>query len=88
VVKHRIHSMMIPIPVFLDGEFKTVRVLDESGKALEEEVEFPDVGTYRVYAYPHPETITFSKSIVQLLRVILARKNGIITIGFLRMPQT
>jgi len=69
VVKHRIHSMMIPIPVFLDGEFKTVRVLDESGKALEEEVEFPDVGTYRVYAYPHPETITLPRYIKGVRRV-------------------
>jgi len=69
VVKHRIHSMMIPIPVFLDGEFKTVKVLEESGKALEEDVEFADVGTYRVYAYPHPETITLPRYIKGVRRV-------------------
>ncbi len=69
VVKHRIHSMMIPIPVFIDGEFKTISVLDESGKALEEEVEFPDIGTYRVYAYPHPETITLPRYIKGVRRV-------------------
>lgn len=63
VVKHRIHSMEMDIPVFLDGEFKTVRLFDESGKALEEEFEFPVIGRYWVYAYPHPETITLPKYI-------------------------
>lgn len=61
VVKHRIHSMISPIPVFLDGEYKTVNLFDESGKALEEETEFHGLGKYWVYAYPHPETITPSK---------------------------
>ena len=63
VVKHRIHSMLMDIPVFLDGEYKTVRLFDESGRALEEEVDFPGIGRYRVYAYPHPETITLPKYI-------------------------
>ncbi|KUK07274.1 MAG: hypothetical protein XD48_0450, partial [Archaeoglobus fulgidus] len=58
VVKHRIHSMEMEIPVFLDGEFRTVKLFEESGKALEEEFEFPVIGKYWVYAYPHPETIT------------------------------
>ena len=61
VVKHRIHSMEIDIPMFLDGAFTTVRLFEESGKALEEEVDFPDIGTYGVYAYPHPETITLPR---------------------------
>ncbi len=69
VVKHRIHSMLIPVPVFIDGKFKVVKVLEESGKNLEEDVEFPDVGTYRVYAYPHPETITLPKYIKGVKRV-------------------
>lgn len=58
VVKHRIHSMTMDIPMFLDGKFTTVRLFEDSGIALEEDVEFRDVGKYRVYAYPHPETIT------------------------------
>ncbi|MDH4269458.1 MAG: saccharopine dehydrogenase NADP-binding domain-containing protein [Dehalococcoidia bacterium] len=58
VVKHRIHSMKMDIPVFLDGKFTAVKLFEESGRALEEEAEFQNVGTYRVYAYPHPETIT------------------------------
>lgn len=58
VVKHRLHSMMIDIPVFLGGKYTTVKLFAESGKALEEEADFPDVGRYWVYAYPHPETIT------------------------------
>jgi len=63
VVKHRIHSMMIRIPMFLDGKFTTVSLFEDSGKALEEEVDFHEVGRYRVYAYPHPETITLPKYI-------------------------
>jgi saccharopine dehydrogenase (NAD+, L-lysine-forming) len=61
VVKHRIHSMQMDIPMFLDGRFKKVRMFENSGKRLEEEVDFRDVGRYRVYAYPHPETITLPK---------------------------
>ncbi len=69
VVKHRIHSMMIGVPVFLDGKFKTVNLFEESGRALEEEVDFHDVGKYRVYAYPHPETITLPRYIKGVKRV-------------------
>jgi len=69
VVKHRIHSMMIGVPVFLDGKFKTVSLFEESGKALEEEVDFHDVGKYGVYAYPHPETITLPRYIKGVKRV-------------------
>jgi len=69
VVKHRIHSMIIDVPMFLDGKFTTVNIFEESGKALEEEVEFRDVGKYRVYAYPHPETITLPRYIKGVKRV-------------------
>lgn len=69
VVKHRIHSMKIDVPMFLDGKFTTVRLFEESGRSLEEEVEFRDVGTYSVYAYPHPETITLPKCLKGIKRV-------------------
>jgi saccharopine dehydrogenase (NAD+, L-lysine-forming) len=69
VVKHRIHSMKMDIPVFLDCRFSTVRLFEDSGKALEEEAEFRDVGTYRVYAYPHPETITLPHYLKGVKRV-------------------
>jgi len=69
VIKHRIHSMMIDVPMFLDGKYTTVRLFEDSGRALEEEVEFRDVGTYRVYAYPHPETITLPRCFKDLKRV-------------------
>ncbi|MBC7195432.1 MAG: hypothetical protein H5U37_07235 [Caldisericia bacterium] len=69
VVKHRIHSMISPIPVFLDGEYKTVNLFDESGKSLEEETEFHGLGKYLVYAYPHPETMTLPKYIKGVKRV-------------------
>jgi saccharopine dehydrogenase (NAD+, L-lysine-forming) len=69
VVKHRIHSMKMDIPMFLDGAFTTVRLFEESGRALEEAVDFRDVGTYRVYAYPHPETITLPRHLKDVKRV-------------------
>ena len=69
VVKHRIHSMSIDIPMFLDGKFTTVKIFEDSGRALEEETEFRDVGTYSVYAYPHPETITLPKYLKGVKRV-------------------
>lgn len=69
VIKHRIHSMSIGVPVFLDGELKTVKFFGESAKALEEETYFQGIGTYRVYVYPHPETITLPKYIKGLKRV-------------------
>ncbi len=69
VVKHRIHSMKMDIPMFLDSKFTTVNLFEDSGKSLEEEVEFQDVGTYSVYAYPHPETITLPKFLKGIKRV-------------------
>lgn len=69
VVKHRIHSMKMDIPVFLDGKLKTVQLFEESGKALEESCEFPGVGVYPVYAYPHPETLTLPQHIKGVKRV-------------------
>jgi len=69
VVKHRIHSMKMGIPMFLKGRFTTVRMFEESGRALEEDVDFADVGRYRVYAYPHPETITLPKHLKGVKRV-------------------
>ena len=60
VIKHRIHGMTMDIPVF-DKELKTVKFFGESGKAMIQEVEFPDLGTYKVFPYPHPETITLPK---------------------------
>lgn len=58
VIKHRIHAMTNDVPVFVDGAFRDVRLLEPSGAEFVEETEFRDVGTYPVYPYPHPETIT------------------------------
>ncbi|MFX1560471.1 MAG: saccharopine dehydrogenase family protein, partial [Promethearchaeota archaeon] len=63
VVAHRIHSMISPIPMFLNGEYTTVDYFDESGKALREDVDFHQIGTYTCYPYPHPETVTLPKYI-------------------------
>ena len=69
VVKHRIHSMKMDIPMFLNGQSTTVKLFEESGRALEEEADFQNVGTYRVYAYPHPETITLPHYLKGVKRV-------------------
>ncbi len=37
--------------------------------SLEEDVDFPGVGTYKVYPYPHPETITLPRYIKGLRNV-------------------
>ncbi len=58
VVAHRIHSILADIPMYLDGKFTTVKYFEESGMALEEDIDFHLLGTYRCYPYPHPETIT------------------------------
>jgi saccharopine dehydrogenase (NAD+, L-lysine-forming) len=60
--------MTSDIPVFLDGRFVSVRMLEPSGQELVEETEFRDVGTCPVYPYPHPETITLPRHIPHLRR--------------------
>lgn len=61
VIKHRIHAMTSDIPLFVDGEFIKVRMLEESGRKYWAETEFKNVGTLPVYPYPHPETITMPR---------------------------
>lgn len=63
VIKHRIHSMLIDIPVFDNGKLRSVKFLEENGESLIEEVEFPELGKFKVYPYPHPETITLPRYI-------------------------
>ncbi len=63
VVAHRIHSMISPIPMYLNGKHTTVDYFEESGVALRQDVEFHQIGTYTCYPYPHPETITLPKYI-------------------------
>lgn len=61
VIKHRIHAMTNDVPVYVDGEFRNVRLLEESGQEFVVDTHFESVGTYPVYPYPHPETITLPK---------------------------
>jgi saccharopine dehydrogenase (NAD+, L-lysine-forming) len=68
VIKHRIHAMLNDIPLFIDGDFITVRQLDESGREYTVETEFHEIGRYPVYPYPHPETITLPRHIPGLQR--------------------
>jgi saccharopine dehydrogenase (NAD+, L-lysine-forming) len=69
VIAHRFHSMTIEIPIFIDGEFKTVTFFGEEGQALIEEVDFAKIGRYTVYPYPHPEIITLPKYLKGVKRV-------------------
>ncbi len=69
VIEHRFHAMESEIPVFLDGRFTNVKMLEESGQALVEETEFKDIGTYPVYPYPHAETITLPRYLAGVRRV-------------------
>jgi len=61
VLKHRIHAMTNDVPMFVDGEFVDVRMLEPSGAPFIRDEEFAGVGTYPVHPYPHPETITLPK---------------------------
>jgi len=69
VILHRIHCMILKIPMFLDGELKYVNYFGEDGIALQEEVEFHKIGRYKVYPYPHPEQITIPRYIKGIKRV-------------------
>ena len=62
VLKHRIHAMVNDVPLFVDGEFIAVRQLEESGAAFVHVEDFPEIGPFPVYPYPHPETITRPKA--------------------------
>jgi saccharopine dehydrogenase (NAD+, L-lysine-forming) len=69
VIKHRIHAMISDVPLFIDGQFISVRQLEPSGAAYVQEAEFRDIGTFPVYPYPHPETITLPQYLPGLQRV-------------------
>jgi saccharopine dehydrogenase-like NADP-dependent oxidoreductase len=59
VIGHRFHCMTIDVPIYLDGELKTVKFFEPEGIALQEEVDFYRLGEkIRVYPYPHPEQLT------------------------------
>jgi saccharopine dehydrogenase-like NADP-dependent oxidoreductase len=58
VLKHRIHAMTSDVPLFVDGTFVEVRMLEDSGAPFIRDELFAGVGTYPVHPYPHPETIT------------------------------
>jgi saccharopine dehydrogenase (NAD+, L-lysine-forming) len=69
VIKHRIHAMTSDIPLFVDGKFIHVRMLEPSGQEFVKETEFKNIGSYPVYPYPHPETITMPKYFKGIKRV-------------------
>ncbi|MDY0003537.1 MAG: saccharopine dehydrogenase NADP-binding domain-containing protein [Polyangia bacterium] len=68
VVKHRIHAMTNEVPLFVDGELISVWQLEESGARFVVETDFPGLGKFPVYPYPHPETITLPAHLPDLRR--------------------
>lgn len=85
VIEHRFHAMESDIPVFVDGNFIQVKMLEPSGQALIEETDFKDIGTYAVYPYPHPETITLPKYLKGVRRV--ANLGSVLPIEYFHMIQ-
>lgn len=69
VLKHRIHAMRSDVPIWENGAFVSVRMLEPDGLGYVREVDFRDVGTYPVYPYPHPETITLPRHLPGIQRV-------------------
>lgn len=69
VIQHRIHAMVNEVPVFDGGMFRSVRMLEASGREWVVQTNFRDVGTFPVYPYPHPETITLPRHIEGIRRV-------------------
>lgn len=61
VILHRAHSMMIEIPIYLDGRIVYTTLDSDLAKRFEYEVEFPGLGKCPVYLYPHPETVTLPR---------------------------
>ncbi len=59
VVAHRLHGMSMDIPMYLEGELRSVRFFEPDGIALRDTVDFHLIGSdVRVYPYPHPEQVT------------------------------
>ncbi len=68
VLKHRVHAMVADVPLFVDGRFVEVRMLEPSGEAFVRTEDFPGLGPYPVFPYPHPETITLPATFPSLRR--------------------
>ena len=85
VIEHRFHAMESDIPMFLDGKFVQVRMLEPSGMALVEETDFRDIGAYPVYPYPHPETITLPRYLKGIQRV--TNRGSVLPIEYFHMIQ-
>ncbi len=68
VLKHRVHAMVNDVPLFADGRFVDVRMLEASGEAFVRTEDFPGLGPHPVFPYPHPETITLPATFPSLRR--------------------
>lgn len=85
VLKHRIHAMVSDVPLFVDGEFIDVRMLEPSGEAFVREEEFAGVGTFPVFPYPHPETITLPRAFPSLRQA--ANLGVVFPLSYFRLTQ-
>lgn len=85
VLKHRIHAMVSDVPFFVDGEFVNVRMLEPSGEAFVRQEEFAGVGTFPVFPYPHPETITLPRAFPSLRQA--ANLGVVFPLSYFRLTQ-
>lgn len=85
VLKHRIHAMVDDVPLYIDGEFIDVRQLEESGEAFVHDEDFPGIGPFPVYPYPHPETITLPATFPSLRRV--TNMGSVYPLSYFHMTQ-
>ncbi|MEM2186099.1 MAG: saccharopine dehydrogenase NADP-binding domain-containing protein [Thermofilaceae archaeon] len=79
VILHRAHSMMIDIPVYLEGKLVYTSLESDFAKQFEQEFDFPGLGRVPVYLYPHPETYTLPRH----LRI----KGRVTNLGTVLPPQ-
>ena len=85
VLKHRVHAMVNDVPLFVEGDFVNVRQLEDSGAAFVHDEDFPGLGVFPVYPYPHPETITLPLAFPTLRR---ATNMGVVfPLPYFRMTQ-
>ena len=70
VVGHRIHGMLMEVPVFIDGRMQSVRFFEDNGEQLSQEFDFPFLGKQTVYIYPHPEILTIPKYVKNIKKVL------------------
>lgn len=85
VIAHRIAAMVDPVPLYIDSKMIEVRQLEPDGIAHEQIVDFKEHGHLKVFAYPHPETITLPTTFPSLRRA--TNKGSIAPLAYFERTQ-